>query len=332
MLLGRNKKGGKSTKTVVDVKEPAAKKIQCMIRVFLAKIKIRRTAKRVWQRTYDPTFKRYFWYNTLDGTSKWQLPMFVETYYPEDHEAGERIGKVVRGFIGRMRARKIANQKYTRFYDANLNKFYWLDKTTQQTTWNVTPWLERQEIEMPPEDQMLYNSQQRIRELEELLKSKDQEIKEVRKKRFEELEPEVIRDKVQNAKAFKRSRNMDEWKTDELAAWFTELKMEEYIPFLFKNRVDGLLFINLSDDEWADMGITNRFHVRKLQLILKSYRIRYQRKKDRVEVNEEDDLLSEISPSELSELINAENQGDDYYSSDESSSVSHGSALPIQYI
>jgi hypothetical protein len=235
MLLGRSKKT-KAAKTVVDVKEPAAKKIQCMIRVFLAKIKIRRTAKRVWQRVYDPTYKKYFWYNNLDGTSKWTLPKFVQTYYTEDHEAAERIGKVVRGFIGRMRARKIANTRYTRFYDSNLNKFYWLDLKTQQTTWNVSPWLERQEINMPPEDQMLYSSQQRIRELEEQLRMKDQEIKDVRKKRFEELEPEVIRDKVKNAKSFKRSKNMDEWKTDELAAWFTELKMDEYVPFLFQNR------------------------------------------------------------------------------------------------
>lgn len=293
-----------------------------MVRVFLAKIKIRRTAKRVWQRVYDPTYKRYFWYNNLDGESKWKLPKFVDMYYPEDHEASELIQKVVRGFVGRMKARKLANQKYTRYYDAKLNKFYWLDKSTQQSTWHVTPWLERMEVNMPPEDQMLFDSQQKIRELEALLKAKEEEIKEVRKKRFEELEPEVIRDKVKNAKVFKRSKNMDEWKTDELAAWFTELKMEQYIPFLFQNRVDGLLFINLSDDEWADMGITNKFHIRKLQLILKSYRVRYQRKRDKIEINEEDDLLSEISPSELSDMINAENQQDDYYSSESSSSVS----------
>ena len=234
-MLGRKPKA-KSAKVVVDVKEPAAKKIQCMIRVFLAKIRIRRTAKRVWQRVYDPTYKRYFWFNNLNETSMWTKPKFVEMYYDEDHEATQMIQKVIRGFVGRMKARRVANTRYTRFYDANLNKFYWLDQKTQQTTWNVTPWLERQEINMPPEDQMLYDSQTKIRELVAQLEAKDQEIKDIRKKRFEELEPEVIRDKVKNAKSFKRSRNMDEWKTDELAAWFTELKMDEYIPFLFQNR------------------------------------------------------------------------------------------------
>jgi hypothetical protein len=85
--------------------------------------------------------------------------------------------------------------------------------------------------------------------------------------------------------------------------------------------VDGLLFINLQDESWADMGITNRFHVRKLQLILKSYRVRYQRRKDKIEETEDDDLMSEISPSELSEMIAAEDQENDGYSSETSSSV-----------
>jgi hypothetical protein len=87
------------------------------------------------------------------------------------------------------------------------------------------------------------------------------------------------------------------------------------------SRVDGLLFINLTDDEWPDMGITNRVHVRKLQLILKAFRIRYQRKRDKIEVDEDDDVVSEISPSELSDMIMAENNADDDYSSSEESSV-----------
>jgi hypothetical protein len=47
------------------------------------------------------------------------------------------------------------------------------------------------------------------------------------------------------------------------------------------NRIDGALFVNLADEDFRDMGIHNRFHLKKLELILKSYRIRYQRKKER---------------------------------------------------
>lgn len=74
------------------------------------------------------------------------------------------------------------------------------------------------------------------------------------------------------------------------------------------------------------MGIANRFHLKKLELIMKGYRIRYQRKKEKKlqqlhskepgapETEEdEDDLISEYAPSELSAIIAAEdNGGDDY--------------------
>ncbi len=76
-----------------------------------------------------------------------------------------------------------------------------------------------------------------------------------------------------------------------------------------------MLFVNLSDDEFKDLGITNKFHLRKLQLILKSYRIRFQHKRDRragkSADDEEDELLSEYSPSELSAIIAAADAPED---------------------
>ena len=103
---------------------------------------------------------------------------------------------------------------------------------------------------------------------------------------------------------------MDVWTTDELSAWFVELKMEEHIPFLFANRVDGYLFINLSDTDWLDMGITNKFQIRKLNLILKAYRIRYEKKKLKLSVDD-DDMISEHAPSELSDILRAEDLSDE---------------------
>ncbi|KAJ1384387.1 hypothetical protein B484DRAFT_17921 [Ochromonadaceae sp. CCMP2298] len=324
-MLGRVSKQAKQarstkTKVVVDLQTPAATKIQCMMRRFVARARIRRQARKVWQRVYDPTYKKYFWFNNMDELSRWDLPQFAQLFHLEDHTACTKIEKVVRGFVARMRVRKKVNEKYTRFYDSDLNKFYWLDKSTGETTWTVTNWLRKQEIEMPPEDRMLYQSQQRILELEAMLKDKDREIRDVRKKRFEELEPEMMRDKVKSAKSLSRSKNMDEWKIEDLAAWFTELKLDEYVPFLFQNKVDGLLFLNLAEEEWPDMGITNRFHARKLQIITKAYRMRYQRKRDKVE-DEEDELLSEVSPSELSAMIHAEDAADDDYSDSEEDEV-----------
>ena len=50
---------------------------------------------------------------------------------------------------------------------------------------------------------------------------------------------------------------------------------------------------------------------------MKAYRIRYARKKDRIEVDEDDDLVSEIAPSELSDMIAGEQAADDDYEEEE---------------
>ena len=53
-----------------------------------------------------------------------------------------------------------------------------------------------------------------------------------------------------DAKLLVRSKHLDEWAVDEVAAMFTELKMSQYVEFIQKNKVDGNLFIHLSDDDW----------------------------------------------------------------------------------
>ena len=76
----------------------------------------------------------------------------------------------------------------------------------------------------------------------------------------------MLADRVQDAKSLIRGKHMDEWTVDELAAWFVEMKMDYIIPFCYQNRVDGNLFVNLEDGDWNDMGITSKFHFRKLQV------------------------------------------------------------------
>lgn len=298
-------------------KNKAAVRIGCMVRKFLARVRIRKVSYKTWQRVYDPAFKLYFFYNRVNGKSQWTLPMFMQWFTKEDEACAAKINRVIRSFIGRMRARKVAHEKYARYFDANMSKFYWTNKQSGLTFWKASRWLTRQQIPMPYEDQMMYNQYLKIQELTKLLSQKDNEIKEVRKKRYEELEPEVLADRVKNAASLVRSKNMDEWSIDELAAWFVELKMDQYVTFVYKNRVDGNLFINLSEADWPDMGIKNSFHVRKLQIILRAYQRRYEKKKTRDET--EDELASEYAPSELSDIIKAEqeDEGFDDFESDD---------------
>lgn len=301
-----------------EMKKNKAIVLQCFIRVSMARIKVVRRAMRIWKKVFSPSDRDYFWYNQFNGQSQWDVPRHQELFTTADVEAAERLQRILRGFIHRMRARKKAHLMYSRFYDSNINKFYYMENKDQRTFWKASAWLEKQEIPMSPEDQMLFDSVQKIKALEDALKEKDREIVKIRKKTYEELEPVVIADKVKAAKNIERGKDLDEWTIDQMAGWFTELKMEEYCPFLYTNRVDGYLFINLTDADWIDMGITNKFHTRKLQLIMRQYRYRYQKKRaakrgesDDDSEDDEDELMSEYAPSELSEILNQQGVDDD---------------------
>jgi hypothetical protein len=127
-------------------KNKAATPIQCVIRKFLARVKVRRVAKKTWIRVFDPAFKMYFFYNKNTGASLWTVPKFMEMFYPEDEAAGLSIGKVVRGFNGRVRARAEVFRQYTRYFDFNVGKHYWINHDSEETFWRATPWLLKQEV------------------------------------------------------------------------------------------------------------------------------------------------------------------------------------------
>jgi hypothetical protein len=127
-------------------KNKAATPIQCVIRKFLARVKVRRVAKKTWIRVFDPAFKMYFFYNKNTGASLWTVPKFMEMFYPEDEAAGLSIGKVVRGYNGRVRARAEVFRQYTRYFDFNVGKHYWINHDSEETFWKATPWLLKQEV------------------------------------------------------------------------------------------------------------------------------------------------------------------------------------------
>lgn len=233
---GRSGKIALSQQQLQSQKDVSAIKIQCLVRKYLARRRICRQSQFVWIRVYDPVYKRYFWFNRQTRTSTWVQPRFSPVYTENDEHAAIHIQCAVRVFLAKCRMFRRISQRYQKFFDFENARFYYYDTLTKQTFYNAGTWLQRQNISMSKEDNQLYQSYLKIKELEKKLQDKDKEIKEVRKKRVDDLMPQLIKDKVKNAKNLQRSKHMDTWSVDDLAAWFTELKMEEYIPYLYSNR------------------------------------------------------------------------------------------------
>ena len=131
--------------------------MRCVINRFIFQV-----AARTWQRVFDPAFKLYFWHNRYTGDSTWTKPRRVKIFNDEDTFAVRIIQKFVRGFIGKMRVRKVVRERYMRYYEANQRKFYWHENKSGKTFWVVSNWLVRQNIPLPVEDQLIYDSHQKI--------------------------------------------------------------------------------------------------------------------------------------------------------------------------
>lgn len=172
----------------VLTKDQQAVKIQCMIRKFLARVKMKRVSMQQWGRVFEPKIDQYFFYNSLTGKSQWSVPRWLSLWYPEDIEAVTKFQRITRGFLGRVRSRNLSKLRYAKFYDQTSDKVYFLNTYTQETFWEPSEWLYNQRVQLADDDQALFDSVQKIKQLEKLLSQKDQEIKDVKLKRFQELE------------------------------------------------------------------------------------------------------------------------------------------------
>jgi hypothetical protein len=172
----------------VLTKDEHAIKIQNLIRKFLARLKMKHVSMAQWGRVFEPKIDQYFFYNTLTGKSQWPVPRWISLWYPEDIASVIKFQKIARGFLGRVRSRSLAKLRYSKFYDQKSDRVYFMNNRSGETFWDPSEWLFNQRIELTPDDQALFDSIQKIKQLEKMLSQKEEEIKEVKLKRFEDLE------------------------------------------------------------------------------------------------------------------------------------------------
>jgi len=66
-------------------------------------------------------------------------------------------------------------------------------------------------------------------------------------------------------------KEMKQWTRVDLSEWLQDLEWSEYVSSFNQNRIDGDMFINLTEEEFKELGVTNKFHLKKLISQRKSY-------------------------------------------------------------
>lgn len=265
-----------------NTRECSARRIEAMWRRVRARSALLATARSVWEIAHDAESGDYFYYNRRTERSTWEKPSILGSNptYRTDREAcraATRIQSRFRCALARRRTAKEATLVYRKEYDPVSGEFYYSNTVTGEARWNDPVGRLGGSAPLGGDSKLILDRDTQISELKRQLEAKDAEIERVRSARFEELGHEVrLRRMVATLKGAKRSRNFDQWRCEQVAAWFVDMNLSEHVPALLNAKVDGLLLLNMDDDDLRELGVTKRVHLRKIELALRRYRKRYE--------------------------------------------------------
>ncbi|KAJ8604888.1 hypothetical protein CTAYLR_010422 [Chrysophaeum taylorii] len=261
-----------------DDDDLSARKIQGLWRRAAAASKVMRVARRTWEIGFDAESGEYFYYNKATQASTWEKPLVLRSLPPyRTDKAAVRAAIVVQGMFrsrfARLVARLAAKEIYRKEYDPETGDFYYVNTRTRDTKWE-DPGVE---VALGGDSKLMLERDRQIEALKQQLEAKDAEIARAKIERFNELGREVrLRRMAEALKGAKRSKNLDEWRNEQVVAWFMDMELDEHVPSLVEERVDGLLLLNMDEDDFAELGITKRIHQRKIEVALRKYRRRYE--------------------------------------------------------
>jgi len=300
-----------------------AVKMQCMIRAKFARERIRDKCRDQFEQVFDNENGRYFFYNKKTGQSIWEKPAIMGTESMDTNYewAATQLQKMYRKKLARKHLADMSKQWFEKAYDPDTKQFYYVRRMDNLTRWDKPPFIAKDDdADLGPDSKKFLDRDEEIKWLKEQLKEKEAMIKHTEKARFQDLDQKLRDERLLTAKEEPRGKQMDEWTMEEVVAWFESLGFPEYEPAIIEHKVDGLLLLNMEEQDWEELGVTSKLHARKIQVNMKKYQIRYENKQNKVgkegSSSDEDSGLSDLSissdPSDLlEELMEGEEEDED---------------------
>ena len=250
------------------------------------------------------------------------LIMGTETMDERDEWAATQLQKMYRKKLARKHLGDMSKRWFEKAYDPDSKEFYYVRRMDNQTRWDKPPFIAKgDDADLGPDSKKFFDRDEEIKHLKALLKEKEKLIKHTEKARWAELDEKLRNDRLLEAKEEPRGKQMDEWTLADVVAWFESLGFPEYEPAIILHKVDGLLLLNMEEQDWEELGVTSKLHARKIQVNMKKYLMRYENKLNKVEKgsdessSDDDSGLSDLSissdPSDLLEELMEGEDGED---------------------
>ena len=151
------------------------------------RLKIQHAARLIYEKVYDESVGRYYYFNSRDQSSSWELPTEFDgddtflltprsrelmvlkikegTWKTSDNMTEEQAAKTIQGLYRRRQARilivRAIQSMYEKIYDEQSGLFFYFNKTTQQSIWTKPPLLGYwDDVPLTPRSQQLQDAGQ----------------------------------------------------------------------------------------------------------------------------------------------------------------------------
>ena len=152
---------------------------------------------------------------------------------------------------------EMSKQWFEKGYDPDSKEFYYVRKVDNTTRWEKPMFIAKDDdANLGQDSKKFLDRDEEITRLKKLLEEKELEIKKAETSRFEDLDNKLRNQRLLDAKEAPRGKHMDEWTLAEVVAWFESLGFPEYEPAIIEHKVDGLLLLNMEEQDWTELGVT----------------------------------------------------------------------------
>lgn len=122
----------------------AAVRVQALARRFLVRISVLKLLRERWEKAYDPRRRRYYYFDTKQGTSKWRKPRLLwahdiaeiaPTYPPA--QAAILIQRQWRAWVARLTVATLYGETVRLLVDDQSGCEYWYNLHTGAAAWEL---------------------------------------------------------------------------------------------------------------------------------------------------------------------------------------------------
>ena len=112
----------------------AATRLQAIWRGHHERDKIHRLVERIFEKVFDQSSGKYYYFNSMTNTSQWNKPRLME--YHQEGDAATKIQSIWRGYIARTKFSSVVENIYEKTIDIGSGREFYFNKLTNESRWD----------------------------------------------------------------------------------------------------------------------------------------------------------------------------------------------------